>query len=157
MGRCTLLKSKPEDFEFLKQVHHSTLKKHIAEIWGWNESDQDNYFKKDFENCELQVILYSDQKIGYLQLNREPGVLSIVNLLILPEFQGLGLGSEILRDLIDQAKENRLSLRLGVFKVNTRARKLYEKLEFQVDSETETHFLMQYMGAPRSSSSSRKG
>ena len=143
MSRYFLVQSLPQDFEFLRKVHHTTLKDYISKIWGWSESQQDSYVAEDFESGQIQVIQVNGQKIGYLHLTQDNEVLFIANILILPEFQSLGIGSEIIDDLSVRAKNEKLGLRLGVFKINSRARKLYERLQFIVYAETETHFLME--------------
>jgi len=69
--------------------------------------------------------------------------LTIVEIQIAPEFQGRGIGTEVLRDIIEIGRENRLKVALGVLKVNEKAERLYEKLGFKIIGETNTHFLME--------------
>ncbi|OFZ30110.1 MAG: hypothetical protein A2622_09670 [Bdellovibrionales bacterium RIFCSPHIGHO2_01_FULL_40_29] len=134
---------KAENYEFLKTVYHITLKEHVAKIWGWDETTQDNLFNEDFESGQIQIINSSNGPVGYLQLKQDDVAIYIVNILILPEFQNQKFGASIIKDLISTAIAARLMLRLGVFKVNTRAKSLYSSLGFQLYSETETHYLMQ--------------
>lgn len=44
------------DYEFLKNVHHISLREHISKIWGWDESKQDAFFKEEFESGLIQII-----------------------------------------------------------------------------------------------------
>ncbi len=142
MVQYILQTSESSDYEFLKNVHHQTLKEHVFKIWGWNELEQDKFFSDDFETGQLQLIKFLGKPVGYLQLNQSPSEIYIVNVLILPEFQNQGLGSQIINDLILKAKNAGQSLKLGVFKVNTRAKNLYVSLGFKTYEETETHYLM---------------
>lgn len=137
-----LREQNPSDFIFLKHVHHSTLKEHVSKIWGWDEEQQDAFFNKDFELNQIQVIEYEGDRAGYLQLSVNSGSLHLINILILPEFQGRGLGTTIIHDLSIRCGTEGLLLKLGVFKVNERAKKLYERLGFLTYGETETHYLM---------------
>jgi ribosomal protein S18 acetylase RimI-like enzyme len=59
----------------------------------------------------------------------------------LPEFQGRGLGTTILGDVIEHARMGRRPVSLQVLKVNP-ARRLYERLGFVISGESETHFQM---------------
>lgn len=145
MSQYQLQTPRQSDFEFIKRVHHVTLREHVEKIWGWNEPAQDAFVQEDFESGEIQLIRSSKDSVGYLQVSRKDGVLNIVNILLLPEFQNRQLGSAIIKDLIVQSKTEKLSLRLGVFKVNHRAKSLYDKLGFKTYAETETHFLMQFV------------
>ncbi len=131
------------DFEFLKSVHHTTLREHIIKIWGWDEAFQDRYFHEHFHLQNVQLVSAFGSDVGYVELYRSANALSILNILILPEFQGRGLGREIIGDLVAEAASEGRFVKLGVFKVNTRARKLYEALGFRGVGETETHFLME--------------
>ncbi|MAV90452.1 MAG: hypothetical protein CL676_03460 [Bdellovibrionaceae bacterium] len=135
-----------DDYEFLKTVHHVTLKPHVEKIWGWDELVQDSYFKNGFHPDHIQIIFYEGIPIGYLELTQEESIVTIANILILPRFQGFGIGSKIINDLIERNIASGLITKLGVFKINTRAKKLYESLGFQIQSETETHFVMIYGG-----------
>ena len=64
---------------------------------------------------------------------------------IVREWRSRGIGSAIVRDLMDQAKAARKPLRLQVLKLNTRARELYARLGLRVVSESSTHHLMTYV------------
>ncbi|MEK2688465.1 GNAT family N-acetyltransferase [Bdellovibrio sp. GT3] len=142
MSLYEIVKPNLTDYEFLKNVHHITLKPHVEKIWGWEETRQDAFFKEDFESGQIQLLRAFNQLVGYLQLNEENGTLFIVNILILPEFQNRKLGSAIIKDLIVKYGAKGVPLKLGVFKINTRAKCLYEALGFKIDGESETHFSM---------------
>ena len=63
---------------------------------------------------------------------------------ILPEYQNRGVGSAVIRDVLAQAQAEGLPVGLQVLKVNP-ARRLYERLGFNVVGETATHYLMRAM------------
>jgi ribosomal protein S18 acetylase RimI-like enzyme len=142
MSRYQLQSPTLADYDFLKNVHHVTLKEHVTKIWGWSDDKQDAFFKEDFQSGQIQIILAANQPVGYLQLNQQDDVIQIVNILILPSFQNRKIGSKIINDLIAKSKKEKHIIELGVFKVNTRAKKLYEMLGFETTGETETHFVM---------------
>jgi ribosomal protein S18 acetylase RimI-like enzyme len=76
------------------------------------------------------------ESVGYMQLKLDSGALHLVNILILPEFQNLGIGTEVIKNLITESEKDGRVLKLGVFKINERARKLYESLGFKTYGET---------------------
>ncbi len=131
------------DYEFLKRVHHVTLRDHVSKIWGWENSAQDEFFKEDFDSGQIRVLDAFSESVGYMQLKLDSGALHLVNILILPEFQNRGIGTEVIKNLITESEKDGRVLKLGVFKINERARKLYESLGFKTYGETPTHFLMQ--------------
>lgn len=61
-----------------------------------------------------------------------------MRLAILPDWQGRGIGSEIVRHLVERARELGSALTLQVHKANPRAARLYESLGFRPTEETET-------------------
>lgn len=144
MAEYLLKKSMIADYEFLRNVHHVTLKEHIEKIWGWNEPLQDDFFKQEFDSNLIQIIQVSQNNVGYLILHENKESVYVVELLILPEFQNRGLGTQILKDIIAQTEQLNLNLKIGVFKVNTRAKDLYLDLGFVLRDQTDTHYLMEY-------------
>ena len=61
------------------------------------------------------------------------------NICLLPEFQGNGIGSKILKSIIDFYKDKDIILRC--FKQNP-VINLYKRLGFEISGETEYHYLM---------------
>ncbi len=53
MSLYELLKPNPSEYEFLKNVHHTTMQEHVKKIWGLSDSAQDDFFKKDFESGQI--------------------------------------------------------------------------------------------------------
>jgi len=66
----------------------------------------------------------------------------LVGIQLLPEFQGRGIGSDLILRELAHAKALGKPLRLQVLRANDRARALYERLGFRVVGETEHHFMM---------------
>jgi GNAT superfamily N-acetyltransferase len=62
---------------------------------------------------------------------------------LLPEFQGQGIGSEILRDQIAKAKQLALPLKLKVLRKN-RAQELYKRMGFVPYKETDIDIFMKW-------------
>ena len=79
---------------------------------------------------------------GYLQLLDEENRMYVQNLAVSPTFQGQGIGTQLLKDLQLRAKNQNMSVSLGVFQTNKRAKSLYEQLGFRKVNETRTHIEM---------------
>jgi ribosomal protein S18 acetylase RimI-like enzyme len=131
--------AKPDDFALLKMIHEKTLRPYVELIWGWDEELQEVLLRKKFDPGKLQVIQLGGKDIGILQLERRPDVVFLANLLILPEYQRKGLGSLIIKDIIESA-ENR-PVTLSVLKPNP-AKNLYERLGFEVIDQDEIRYKM---------------
>jgi len=66
----------------------------------------------------------------------------LANIRVLAEWQGQGIGSCVIRSVIDLAIKAGKPVTLKVLKVNTRAQELYRRLGFDIDREIEHHFRM---------------
>ena len=128
-----------EDREPLFSLYGGVLKKHIADIWGWNDEWQQKDFDTHFRPQDVTVLLDADRIIGYMQEEDRCDALWLRMIAILPECQSKGVGGRVLRQLIDRTNRQAKDVALAVFKINTEARRFYERFGFIVEDETPTH------------------
>ncbi|MEL6190893.1 MAG: GNAT family N-acetyltransferase [Bacteroidota bacterium] len=129
-----------EDRTFFIYVHHTAYRETVEKQFGWEEKVQDEFANKAFDEEGIHLIIYKDQKIGVVGWETLPTHLLLKELFILPEFQGNGIGTEILKHTKERARELAKPIRLGTLRTNQRAKKLYEKHGFQVEEETDRHW-----------------
>jgi ribosomal protein S18 acetylase RimI-like enzyme len=67
----------------------------------------------------------------------------LAQLYVAPPSQNCGIGTAILRELIDKARKDNKTLMSDVMK-NNRSRILYERLEFQVIGQSDRKLKMQW-------------
>ncbi len=88
----------------------------------------------------MQIIQYDNIDIGITTHFIDKDGNDVVGLIaILPKYQSMGMGTDIIKKYIDNANKRII---LQVFKENP-ARLLYEKLGFKKYGETNTHLLME--------------
>lgn len=86
-------------------------------------------------------ILWDGALAGFFCLTEEGGTWELDSLFVLPPFQGLGIGTQVLR----HCQQTHPSLLLYVFRRNTGALRLYEKTGFSVTKEVRnTRYIMQW-------------
>jgi GNAT superfamily N-acetyltransferase len=129
------------DGVFLWALHNATLKDYVTQTWGWDDQVQRRMFDERFDPARIEILVCEGQDVGALAVEQRPDELWLAELQIAPAWQGRGLGTAILRDLIDEANARGVPVGLRVLRVNP-ARALYERLGFVVVSTTETHHLM---------------
>lgn len=131
------------DYEFVYSLKKLVYKKYVEINWGeWKESDQRNMFEEFISSFEKEIfiIVVNNQNIGFFHGNDlESGDYEQRNICILPEFQGRGIGTSILKSIIN-AHENQ-NIYLRCFKQNPVVN-LYKRLGFEIYDETEYHFKM---------------
>jgi ribosomal protein S18 acetylase RimI-like enzyme len=130
-----------DDMAFLWDLHVATMRGYVERTWGWDETFQREHFRQTFSTEHLRILTCGDQDIGVLEIHPHPGHLFLARISILPSHQGRGIGTSIIRPMLQDADERNLPVRLQVLKVNP-ARLLYERMGFTIDAETATHFMM---------------
>lgn len=130
------------DFDFLFALHAATIRPAVEATWGWDEAFQANHFREHFVAEENQVIVVDGQDVGVLKLEERDGDLFIGLIEIAPAFQGAGLGSQIIRDVVASAFAREQAVALHVLKANPGARRLYERLGFQVVETRDVRYVM---------------
>ena len=86
------------------------------------------------------IIMYGDKKIGFYNGEiLENGNYEVGNICIIPEYQGKGIGSKILKDILEENKDKNIEIQY--FKQNP-VGKLYDRLGFVSNGETEFHYKM---------------
>ena len=134
----------PANYEFVYNVKKTVYKKYVEENFGeWNDDDQYKFMDEFVLSSadHIFIIVSNGEKIGFVNgKNLDDGSYEQGNLCILPNWQGKGIGTEILQKVISEHSNQTIKLR--VFKQNP-AKNLYEKLGFEVVGETKSHFLME--------------
>ena len=132
-----------EDEGFLYDLHRATMREYVEETWEvWDEEWQRVYFHERFLPAELQVVQVLGRDVGVMSVEWRTEELFLCILQILPAFQREGIGSAVVRALIDQARVQGKAVALKVLKANRGARRLYQRLGFGVTGETGTHYVM---------------
>ena len=131
------------DYEFVYEVKKTVYQKYVEECFGkWNEEDQREYFKKFINTVKDNafIIMHGDEKIGFYNGEILPnGNYEIGNICLIPKYQGRGIGTQILKDKLKE-NSNR-DIEIQYFKQNP-VGKLYERLGFIPNGETEHHYQM---------------
>lgn len=131
------------DSEFVYLVKKKALGKYIDKTWGWDEETQLEYHEREFDHETLEIITLDGVDIGWLAVARQDDMIWLHNILILPAYQNRGIGSRLIVSLVDEALSKAVPIRLGVLKANLPARRLYDRLGFQLREQTETHCYME--------------
>ena len=105
------------------------------------ESKQDIMLKRSTASGKGYSIQYEGREVGQLAMKQKDTEITISTLHLLPEYQGRGIGSAVIKHIISEARSHRFSVGLEVLK-SSPARHLYERLGFRIINETEICYLM---------------
>jgi GNAT superfamily N-acetyltransferase len=148
----TLRPARPDDDNFLHKLHAGTRAEEMA-AWGWDAAQQQAFLHLQFRaqqahynqypNADHRIILSDGRPIGRLLISRLESETRLVDIALLPERRGAGIGAALINGLLDEAARANKPVRLHVEKSN-RARRLYQRLGFVCAGDIGTHFTMEW-------------
>lgn len=150
--RIILRPSTPEDREFLYRVYASTRLEELA-VTGWPPETidqflrmqfhaQDTDYRKNAPNASFDVILADAVPAGRLYTDRRPGDLRIMDISLLPEFRGRGIGTSLLTALLEEGRSRDFKVSIHV-EIHNPAQRLYQRLGFRTVAEYGIYRLME--------------
>lgn len=142
----------PEDRPFLRAVYGATRWEELAPT-GWTDAQkeafldhqfgaQDAHYTSNYDNATYSVIVVDGYPAGRLYVARWAGEIRIMDIALLPAARGRGVGTSLLRALIDEAASEGKKLSIHVEGENP-AMRLYERLGFVKLEERGPYFLME--------------
>lgn len=140
----TLRNVRENDKNFIYNVKKTSIYDYVDKIWGWDEEYQIKDFENDFNTEDYKIIVADHKDIGFIQIYGDDSNINIIEIHIIPEYQGNGIGSSIIKNIIEQAVKRDKSVNIGCFIDNNRAKALYERLGFKIIRRTDTHYEMKY-------------
>lgn len=87
-------------------------------------------YRSQYPASEHRMILAGGLPAGRVWIDGSPREIKVLDISISPEFQSQGLGTRILGDCIETARNSRKPLRHSVLKWNSRAIAFYLRLGF---------------------------
>ena len=138
MKHYTLRQATAEDFPRCLGIRNGAMREYIEQIRGWDEGYEERRFRGNFQPDKTRVILSDDRVIGFLGVREEGDAMYVAQFYLVPEYQGQGIGTALMREVLAEGRP----VVLKVTKLNTGARRLYERLGFRVKSEVGDSFRM---------------
>ena len=139
----TVRKYTNKDYKFVYEVKKNAYKNYVEECWGaWIEEDQQKYFQNFINKVKdnTYIIQYDIKDIGFYNGEiLENHNYEVGNICIIPEYQGKGIGTKILKDILEKYKDT--DIEIQYFKQNP-VGGLYERLGFEKSGETNFHYQM---------------
>jgi GNAT superfamily N-acetyltransferase len=139
------------DMPFLRRLYASTRADELKQV-AWSDADkaafcemqfraQHAHYRLHYAAMQWLVILRGGEPVGRLYLDRWEREHRLVDIALLPEHRAQGLGSALLRDLMDEAAAAGKTLSIHVEKFNP-ALRLYQRLGFRKVQDQGVYDLM---------------
>jgi ribosomal protein S18 acetylase RimI-like enzyme len=134
----------PEDSELLCRIYASTRSEELAAV-PWTQPQKAAFLRMQFEaqhahyqqhyaDAAFHVVMRGELPVGRIYVHRREGEIRIVDIALLPEQRGTGLGTALLRELQEEARASARLLSIHVER-NNPALSLYRRLGFQVAAD----------------------
>ncbi len=110
------------DREFLLRVYEASRETELSAV-QWDKSlkraflehqfeAQNAHYRKHYAGATFDIILYGGEPCGRLLVHRGESQFAIMDLTVLPEFRGRGIGSELVRRVVGEAGDLGRSVRV---------------------------------------------
>jgi ribosomal protein S18 acetylase RimI-like enzyme len=143
-----------EDMAFLYRVYASTREEELAQVnWDAQQKEaflrmqfdaQHKHYKESYPKASYHIVLHDGVAIGRLYVDRNENDINIIDIALLPEFKGKGIGKKLLKDVEDEAVKAGKPIRIYVEKFN-RALRLYQRLGYGVTGDSGVYLEMMWV------------
>jgi GNAT superfamily N-acetyltransferase len=144
----------PHDLDLLFATYGSTREEELNAT-GWDAKTRAAFLRMQFQaqrssyarmfpKAQFSIVLVDDQFAGRLVLNRSGIEIRVVDLALLPVYRGRGIGSELLRRVLVEARRERLPVRLHAIK-DSREYRWYLRLGFSSIAQSGPYAEMEWM------------
>lgn len=96
-----------------------------------------------YPNAESMIVIQQDVPVGRILVAEGEREFTLIDIALLSGHRNSGIGSRLIRQLTDRARLSGKPVRLQVLKTNP-ARRLYERLGFEIVDEQSMYFEMKY-------------
>ena len=142
-----------EDMGFLFRLYASTRADELAPLpWSSEQKSaflamqfeaQHSHYLKHYPDALWLVIERDGAPLGRLYLEHWTSQHRIIDIALMPEARGQGLGSALLRDILDEAGRRARAVSIHVEKENP-AMRLYKRLGFETVEDKGVYDLLQW-------------
>ena len=96
---------------FLYRLHRAAMQEYVVQTWGqWDEAWQSHHFQQHFDRAACQIIVLHGQDIGVISVVRQVTDIFLSNIELLPTYQGQGIGTQLIKALVDEAHRKEVQL-----------------------------------------------
>jgi ribosomal protein S18 acetylase RimI-like enzyme len=148
----TLRPVRPEDHDFLVEVYGSTRAAELALVpWTIEQQQvfvrsqfaaQQAHYTKKYPAANHDIIMSDSRQVGRLYVARLDREIRIVDITVLPAEQKAGIGTYLIRRLLDEAKRTGKITSIYVEEFNPSLR-LFDRLGFSVREQQGFHLLLE--------------
>jgi GNAT superfamily N-acetyltransferase len=146
-----------EDMEILFRLYASTRADEMAMVADWTDEQKEAFLRMQFQaqhawyqehyiGAQFDLLLVDGVPAGRLYVHRREAEIRLMDISLLPEFRGSGVGTKLLHELMSEAAAAGKPLTIHVEKYNP-AMRLYLRLGFKPIDDRGPYDLMEWRPA----------
>jgi GNAT superfamily N-acetyltransferase len=142
---CSLIRLFPADErykEFSYQVKKAAEGEYITFMFGWDEDVQRDFHAKAWQQQKPDIITYDGKPIGTIAAIESEDCIEIGQFFILPDYQNKGIGTHLLKSILNKAEQLGKHVTLRFLK-NNPVKSLYVRNGFRVTDSDEILYYME--------------
>lgn len=154
----TFRPSTEDDYDFLRRLYHSTRAEEMKHFPFTEEQKViflDSQFAAQYEHyaahyptCERNLIEVGGEPAGRLWIDEWPDQIRLVDIALMPEWRGQGIGESLVREVLERATKAGKPVTIHVERFNP-ALQMYERLGFANVDTNGVYFLMKWLPGER--------
>jgi ribosomal protein S18 acetylase RimI-like enzyme len=155
-GAITLRPATERDYPFMRLLygaaraaemqHFPFDEERKAQFLDQQFAAQYEHYKIHYPTCERNIIEHDGQPIGRLWIDEWREQIRLVDIALMPEWRGSGVGTKLLRDVLERGAKAGKPVTIHVESFNP-ALRLYERLGFTKIDTNGVYFLMRWTPA----------
>src|SRR5262245_48974473 len=153
----TLRDAVADDLPFLACLYADT-RRHEVSMWGWPPEQQEWFLRMQFDAQRMsyqasfpgaldRIVLWNNMAIGHILTTQDEGSMRLIDIALIEEQRRQGVGTYLLRNLLDQCQKRDCTLHLQVLQ-GSPAIRLYQRLGFRMAGEDSMYLRMEWEPLP---------
>ena len=128
--------------EFSYQVKKVAEGEYITSMFGWDDDVQRGFHDKAWQQQKPDIVTYDGKLIGTVAAIESEDCIEIGQFFILPDYQNKGIGTHLLKSILNKAEQLGKHVTLRFLK-NNPVRSLYVRNGFRVTDSDEILYYME--------------
>jgi ribosomal protein S18 acetylase RimI-like enzyme len=155
----TLRPATEADYDFMRLLYHSTRTEEMTRFPFTEEEKvkfldsqfaaQSQHYAEHYPTCDRHIIMRDYSEVGRLYVDRWRDQIRIVDIALVPEARGAGIGGALVREVLDEGERTGKAVTIHVEAFNP-AMRLYQRLGFQSIGTNGVYYLMEWRPVPTS-------
>ena len=153
MPELTLRSITADDLPFLYRVYAGTRAEELAQT-DWTDEQkaaflqqqftaQHDYYQANYPAAQFQIIERHGTPIGRLYVDRWADQIRIMDIALVPDQRGQGVGTQLLETILSEGRQAGLPVTIHVERFNP-ALRWYERLGFRVVEDKGVYYFLKW-------------